>query len=172
MRRVFTLLGVVALAFILTAGTSAITVLMFPGKFIFNGQFEDVEEEHGILLYNDRAYVPLRHAAELLGAEVFYDHEDKQISIYQMDGRRLISEINASTAQSGYHLSIYSGKKTYNVGESLQIWSVLRNDSEETKHFASGDPEIVFYFKDNQGNIFLGNMQNTVWKATKLPPLR
>lgn len=111
MRRVFTLLGVVALAFILTAGTSAITVLMFPGKFIFNGQFEDVEEEHGILLYNDRAYVPLRHAAELLGAEVFYDHEDKQISIYQMDGRRLISEINASTAQSGYQVQITNSKE-------------------------------------------------------------
>lgn len=111
MRNVLKLLGIVVMAFIITAGTSAISVLWFPGKFIFNGQLADAEGKHGILLYNDRAYVPLRHAAELLGAKVFYDHEAKQISIYQMDGRRLISEINASTAQSGYQVQSMNSKE-------------------------------------------------------------
>ena len=168
MKYIFNFIILTAILILATAGTSYVSTVLYPGVISINGQIKEVSEDYGILNYNDRVYVPIRYISEQLGAEISYDHESKQISVYHMDGRNLVSNLNAAESQGGYNLSIYSEKGIYEEGEPLRIWSVLRNDSESTKYFYSGNPVIIFYFKDDEGNIFYGNKQDAVAKPNFL----
>lgn len=50
--------------------------------FIFNGEYKSIPEEYGgVIIYNDRTYVPTRFIAESLGAEVNWDNETRTATI-------------------------------------------------------------------------------------------
>lgn len=50
-------------------------------QFIFNGEYKSVPDEYGVLIYNDRTYLPTRFVAENLEAEIDWDDETRTVRI-------------------------------------------------------------------------------------------
>lgn len=51
-------------------------------EFIFDGEYRSVPEEYGgVIIYNDRTYLPTRFIAENIDAEVNWDDESRTVTI-------------------------------------------------------------------------------------------
>lgn len=51
-------------------------------QFIFNGEYKSIPEEYGgVIIYQDRTYVPTRFIAENVGAEINWDDASRTVNI-------------------------------------------------------------------------------------------
>lgn len=123
-------------------GFSKTQISLFPSIISFNGQAKELEYE--MINYKGHAYVPVRYLADHLDAEVKYDEETKSIDIYHLNDQPLKSEINSSSTQDSFTLSLHSEKEIYKVGDTFRIWADFENTGTESIDLWTADPLIHF----------------------------
>jgi hypothetical protein len=79
--------------------SNTINAILFPAKYIFNGQEKKLDSEYVTLNYNGHAYVPIRFLAENMGSIVGYDENTRTIKVnYSTDSMQIVKANSYSLA--------------------------------------------------------------------------
>ncbi|GKU78028.1 stalk domain-containing protein [Paenibacillus sp. L3-i20] len=106
--------------------SDAIKATLFPVKYEVNGVKSELQEGYHTLKYNNRAYVPIRFAAESLNSVVIYNDSTKTIRI---DNGFNVHSI-ATDVRAGYIKAVKTeigSKITGQLYAGQQYWDALRN---------------------------------------------
>jgi Copper amine oxidase N-terminal domain. len=87
--------GIVLAAATSVYAAGAVNAVLFPVKYIFNGQEKKLDGGYATLNYNGRAYVPIRFVAENMGAAVAYDENTRSIKINHTADSMQVVKTNA-----------------------------------------------------------------------------
>ncbi|RED51632.1 copper amine oxidase-like protein [Cohnella lupini] len=140
------------LLFSSTANAVGITnkISLFNGSIVLNNMVVQLKE-NPLIIYNEKAYVPLRAIAQTLGGVVGYNKENRSIYIDQPSLYFGKSEINQKVKNEEFTLSIFSKNATYNQGESIQVWSHLLNESDQPITISHGEPLVGYNIQEESG---------------------
>ena len=129
-----------------------ITVKFNPNmRFTLNG--EEVLEEKGALVYNDRVYVPVRDFSELLGMEVDYD--ESGIVVLKQTENEEVEENTENTENTAFvekSTDIKFNGSDYEFRVSLPSvvadYATLKTDENENNTYC-----MIYFEKDNNTAI-------------------
>ncbi|WP_438447647.1 stalk domain-containing protein [Gorillibacterium sp. sgz5001074] len=109
------------------------------------------KKELPVLMYQDRTYVPLRKLAEKMGAVVGYDPETQEVRIDQPSYLPVKSAASRSDVNEDFKLTLYTAKLEYAIGEPIQIWSRVSNETEQEKKVFHSFSMVYYSITDENG---------------------
>ncbi|WP_282936765.1 stalk domain-containing protein [Paenibacillus sp. RC67] len=138
----------------LAADNNKIEALISKTKYLFNG-----DERSSVTLNIDgTTYAPIRFLADNMGSIIDYDASTQTISVNYPSLQVVKSEINSSSEDDKFILSLYSEKSSFKQTDYLNVWSTLKYKGEESIHLTHNYNIISFYIVDEKGNkAELGN---------------
>ncbi|MNP24877.1 hypothetical protein D3C76_1176580 [compost metagenome] len=132
-----------------------------------------------MLLYNEKAYVPLRYFSELAGVGVGFNDANNTIELSRN------ADEHASAVYDDILFTIHTAKKLYSESETIPIWGSAEYIGEDSYkevigYSAPAGPKIVhanitdeagfhipFGFDDIGGPLILKKNKPVVWDLTK-----
>lgn len=129
---------------------------LFPAKFVINSESRTPDPDYAVLNYNGHAYVPIRFAAEQLGAVVAYDDSSQTITV---DNRFGVKDMESSIRVGQLQVS-RQGKQTKVTGQLFvgqSHWDVMANARNWDPELKEATVTARLYFYNERGER-IGNV--------------
>lgn len=123
---------------------------LFPAKFVINGESRTPDPDYAVLNYNGHAYVPIRFAAEQLGAVVAYDDASQTITV---DNRFGVKDMESSIRVGQLQVSRH-GQQTKVTGQLFvgqSHWDVMANARNWVPGLKEATVTARLYFYNERG---------------------
>ncbi len=91
--------------------------VLYPARILLNGEQLSLPPDQPMLLYNEKAYVPLRYFSELTGVGVDFDETNQTIELSRN------TDEHASAVFDDILFTIHTAKKVYDKTETIPIWA-------------------------------------------------
>ncbi len=99
------------------AASHFLQAVLYPARILLNGEELSLPPDQPMLLYNEKAYVPLRYFSELAGVGVGFDEADQTIELSRY------ADEHASAVYDDILFTIHTAKKVYEQTETIPIWA-------------------------------------------------
>lgn len=160
-------LGLILSVYTVSYASNEFKAILFPVTYLFNGSEKLMPSDYQTLNMDGHTYVPTRFIAEQTGSYITFNDANKTIEIQYPTQRIIKSEINSSTEDDIFNLSLHSEKEFYSSNQFLNIWAELRYKGDTTRILEHRENILAFYIEDNNGKRFeLG--RNLISKTSEL----
>ncbi|MDF2936675.1 MAG: hypothetical protein K0Q90_2048 [Paenibacillaceae bacterium] len=161
------------------AASQLLQAVLYPARIMLNGEALALPDDQPMLLYNEKAYVPLRYFSELAGISVGFNDTTNTIELSRN------ADEHASAVYDDILFTIHTAKKLYSESETIPIWGSAEYIGEGDSFEVICNPtlsglrilhanitdeagfNIPFGFDDIAGPLTLKKNKPVVWDLSK-----